>query len=109
MPWLMHGRMRWPEIPISAFGGVLITNREIDLETAEEMNKIFFEVVIAPSYTEDALKVLQQKKNRIILIQKSKETAEVTVRTVLNGVILSRTAISPLRGEPDETGHQDFQ
>ena len=80
--------------PVSAFGGVLISNREIDQETAEEMNKIFFEVSIAPSYTEDALKVLQQKKNRIILIQKSRETAEVTVRTVLNGLLVQDRDLS---------------
>ncbi|MCK4991480.1 MAG: bifunctional phosphoribosylaminoimidazolecarboxamide formyltransferase/IMP cyclohydrolase, partial [Bacteroidales bacterium] len=80
--------------PVSAFGGVLITNREIDLETAEEMNKIFFEVSIAPSYTADALKVLQQKKNRIILIQKSAETANVTIRTVLNGILVQDRDLS---------------
>lgn len=74
--------------PVSAFGGVLICNREIDVDTAEEMNKIFFEVVIAPSYNEDALKILQQKKNRIILILKDSETQEKTVRTVLNGVLV---------------------
>ena len=80
--------------PVSAFGGVLITNREIDLETAEEMNKIFFEVSIAPSYTVDALKVLQQKKNRIILIQKSGDTADVTVRTALNGMLVQDRDLS---------------
>jgi len=80
--------------PVSAFGGVLITNREIDLTTAEEMNKIFFEVSIAPSYTEEALKVLQQKKNRIILIQKSAETANITVRTALNGVLVQDRDLS---------------
>jgi len=80
--------------PVSAFGGVLITNREIDLETAEEMNKIFFEVSIAPSYTADGLKVLQQKKNRIILIQKSAETANVTIRTVLNGILVQDRDLS---------------
>lgn len=57
--------------PISAFGGVLISNANIDSETAEEINKIFFEVIIAPSYNEDALNILKQKKNRIILEQKS--------------------------------------
>ena len=56
--------------PVSAFGGVLITNRPIDKAVAEEVNKIFFEVVIAPDYSVDALEVLTQKKNRIILIQK---------------------------------------
>lgn len=80
--------------PVSAFGGVLITNREIDVETAEEMNKIFFEVAIAPSYNEDALKVLQQKKNRIILIQKNSETENRTVRSVLNGVLVQDRDLS---------------
>ncbi len=80
--------------PVSAFGGVLITNREIDLETAEEMNKIFFEVSIAPSYTEEALKVLQQKKNRIILIQKSGDTENITIRTALNGVLVQDRDLS---------------
>jgi phosphoribosylaminoimidazolecarboxamide formyltransferase/IMP cyclohydrolase len=80
--------------PVSAFGGVLITNRGIDLATAEEMNKIFFEVVIAPSYNEDALKVLQQKKNRIILIQKGSDTADVTVRTALNGILVQDRDLS---------------
>jgi phosphoribosylaminoimidazolecarboxamide formyltransferase/IMP cyclohydrolase len=80
--------------PVSAFGGVLITNREIDLATAEEMNKIFFEVSIAPSYTEEALKVLQQKKNRIILIQKSGDTEDVTIRTALNGVLVQDRDLS---------------
>ncbi|RLD70761.1 MAG: bifunctional phosphoribosylaminoimidazolecarboxamide formyltransferase/IMP cyclohydrolase PurH [Bacteroidetes bacterium] len=80
--------------PVSAFGGVLITNREIDLETAEEMNKIFFEVIIAPSFNEDALKVLQQKKNRIILIQKSGDTEDVTIRTALNGVLVQDRDLS---------------
>ncbi len=80
--------------PVSAFGGVLITNREIDLETAEEMNRIFFEVAIAPSYDEEALKVLQQKKNRIILIQKNSETADVTIRTALNGILVQDRDLS---------------
>jgi len=80
--------------PVSAFGGVLITNREIDLATAEEMNKIFFEVSIAPSYQEDALKVLQQKKNRIILIQLHSETKDQTVRTALNGFLVQDRDLS---------------
>jgi phosphoribosylaminoimidazolecarboxamide formyltransferase/IMP cyclohydrolase len=73
--------------PVSAFGGVLITNRQIDATTAEEMHKIFFEVVIAPGYDEEALQVLKQKKNRIILVQKEEGLQKKTVRTVLNGVI----------------------
>jgi phosphoribosylaminoimidazolecarboxamide formyltransferase/IMP cyclohydrolase len=80
--------------PVSAFGGVLITNREIDPETAEKMNKIFFEVCIAPSYQEEALKVLQQKKNRIILVHKDVPTAEKTVRTALNGILVQDRDLS---------------
>lgn len=74
--------------PVSAFGGVLIANRIIDLATAKEMHKIFFEVVIAPGYDEEALQVLKQKKNRIILLQKSRKAEERIVRTVLNGVMV---------------------
>ncbi len=74
--------------PVSAFGGVLITNRTIDEETAGEMNRIFFEVVIAPGYSEDALKILKQKKNRIILIQRDNKMSRKIIRTILNGVIL---------------------
>jgi phosphoribosylaminoimidazolecarboxamide formyltransferase/IMP cyclohydrolase len=73
--------------PVSAFGGVLITNKEIDVETAEEINKIFFEVIIAPSYNSDALTILKSKKNRIILNQKNIELDKTQFRTVLNGVL----------------------
>ncbi len=74
--------------PVSAFGGVLISNRDIDPGTAEEMNRLFFEVVIAPGYHEEALKILKQKKNRIILLQKSNQSGDKTIRTVLNGVLV---------------------
>ncbi len=74
--------------PVSAFGGVLITNAIIDKATAEEMNKIFFEVVIAPDYDLEALEILSQKKNRIILIQKETKVRNQQVRTVLNGVLV---------------------
>jgi phosphoribosylaminoimidazolecarboxamide formyltransferase/IMP cyclohydrolase len=73
--------------PISAFGGILVTNRPIDHETAEEMNKIFFEVVIAPSYSDEALSVLRQKKNRIILIRKDAALPFHQHKSLLNGVI----------------------
>lgn len=73
--------------PISAFGGVLVTNTEVDLATANEINKIFFEVIIAPSYSEEALEVLKSKKNRIILIQKTGLPERKIFRTVLNGVL----------------------
>lgn len=74
--------------PVSAFGGILIANTEIDVETAEEIHKLFCEVVIAPSYAEDALTVLKGKKNRIILIQKEVELPKTTVRTCLNGALV---------------------
>ncbi|KGE15726.1 bifunctional phosphoribosylaminoimidazolecarboxamide formyltransferase/IMP cyclohydrolase [Sphingobacterium deserti] len=74
--------------PVSAFGGVLITNGEVDKETAEEINNLFFEVLIAPSYTADALTVLTAKKNRIILRRKSIALPTAQFKTLLNGVIL---------------------
>ncbi len=74
--------------PISAFGGVLVTNAVVDKATAEEINKLFFEVIIAPDYDIDALEVLSQKKNRIILIQKQAKLATRQVRTALNGVLI---------------------
>ncbi len=74
--------------PVSAFGGVLITNGNIDKVAAEEIDKIFFEVIIAPSYDEDALTILKQKKNRIILIQKCENTTKVQFRSILNGALV---------------------
>jgi len=74
--------------PISAFGGVLITNAVIDKATAEEMNKIFFEVVIAPDYDLEALEILSQKKNRIILIIKETKVKAQQFRSLLNGVLM---------------------
>jgi phosphoribosylaminoimidazolecarboxamide formyltransferase/IMP cyclohydrolase len=74
--------------PVSAFGGVLICNREIDAATAEEINKIFFEVIIAPAYTADALAILEQKKNRIILIQKAPLSTTKQFRSALNGALV---------------------
>ena len=80
--------------PLSAFGGILITNTTIDKETAEEINKIFFEVVIAPAYDAEALEVLQQKKNRIILIRKECKTCPMQFRSLLNGVLLQEKDLS---------------
>jgi len=73
--------------PVSAFGGVLITNKEVDSETAQEINKLFFEVIIAPSYNEDALSLLKSKKNRVILIQKDVDLPKTQFRTALNGIL----------------------
>ena len=74
--------------PVSAFGGVLITNAKVDKSTAEEIQKLFFEVLIAPAYDEDALSVLTSKKNRIILIQKDVVLPIKSVRTALNGTLV---------------------
>lgn len=74
--------------PVSAFGGVLISNSTIDKETAEQINKIFFEVIIAPAYSDEALEILQQKKNRIILVQKAQLTTVKQYRSVLNGTLM---------------------
>ena len=74
--------------PISAFGGVIITNCTIDLATAQEINKLFFEIICAPAYHDDALKVLESKKNRIILKRKPIEFKPVQFRSVLNGVLV---------------------
>ena len=73
--------------PVSAFGGVLVTNGTIDAATAEEIHKIFFEVVIAPAYTDDAIKVLEQKKNRIILVQNEPLATKMSFRSCLNGAL----------------------
>ena len=74
--------------PVSAFGGVLISNTEIDLATAEDIHSLFCEVVIAPSFTKEALEVLQGKKNRILLVLNDVEYAKTTVRTCLNGYLV---------------------
>ena len=74
--------------PVSAFGGVLITNAVIDKAAAEEINKIFFEVIIAPDYDVDALEILGQKKNRIILVRKPAALPKKQFRSLLNGVLV---------------------
>jgi len=74
--------------PISAFGGILITNKEVDMATAIEIDKIFFEVIIAPSYNNSALEVLKKKKNRIILIQKMFDFPKTQYRSMLNGALV---------------------
>ena len=74
--------------PVSAFGGVLISNSEIDVDTAEEINKLFCEVVIAPSFSPEALTVLKGKKNRILMVQKLTELPPSSVRSCLNGYLV---------------------
>jgi len=73
--------------PVSAFGGVIIANDEINAETATEISKIFYEVLIAPAYTDEAVQILQSKKNRIILVRQPVELPVKQFKTLLNGVI----------------------
>ena len=86
--------------PVSAFGGILITNTTVNKEVAEEINKIFFEVIIAPAYDADALEVLKQKKNRIILVRKECKTCPMPFRSLLNGVLMQEKDLS-IQGEAD--------
>jgi len=73
--------------PVSAFGGVLITNTMVDETTAIEINKLFFEIILAPGYEKKALELLQARKNRIILRQKSFDFQAKQFKSLLNGVI----------------------
>jgi phosphoribosylaminoimidazolecarboxamide formyltransferase / IMP cyclohydrolase len=73
--------------PVSAFGGVIITNANVDLATAEELHKLFFEILIAPSFDADALEILKKKKDRRLLIRKSIELSKKQFRSLLNGVL----------------------
>lgn len=73
---------------VSAFGGILITNKTVDAAAAEKINDLFFEIMIAPAYEQAALETLQQKKNRIILVQKQSWNRKQIFRSMLNGVIV---------------------
>jgi phosphoribosylaminoimidazolecarboxamide formyltransferase/IMP cyclohydrolase len=73
--------------PVSAFGGILVCNREVNEQVAQSMHELFFEVCIAPAYSSGALDILKQKKNRIILIQKQFSLPPRQFRTILNGVV----------------------
>lgn len=73
--------------PVSAFGGVLICNRKIDAETAAEINNLFFEVLIAPSFAEPAKEILTAKKNRILLKRNDVQLPSKQFKTLLNGII----------------------
>jgi phosphoribosylaminoimidazolecarboxamide formyltransferase/IMP cyclohydrolase len=86
--------------PVSAYGGILITNAEVDEKTAGEIDALFFEVIIAPAYDIKALDILKKKKNRIILLRKPLELPVVQFRSLLNGVIgQDRDIRSELREE----------
>ena len=88
---------------VSAFGGILIANREIDSSTANEIHQLFCEVVIAPGYTADALEILKGKKNRIILVQNQIAMPTKQFRTVLNGVLFQDKDLVTDKKEDFET------
>ena len=73
--------------PVSAYGGIIITNVPVDNVTASEIDKIFFEIIIAPEFTASALEILKQKKNRIILLRKESVRSSFGFRSLLNGVL----------------------
>ncbi|MCS6973163.1 MAG: bifunctional phosphoribosylaminoimidazolecarboxamide formyltransferase/IMP cyclohydrolase [Cyclobacteriaceae bacterium] len=73
--------------PVSAFGGILATNKLVDAKAAEEINKLFFEILIAPAFSADALNLLTSKKNRILLVQKKSLHQETQFKSLLNGVL----------------------
>lgn len=73
---------------LSAFGGILISNQAIDAEAAKEMDSLFYEIIIAPAFAPDAMDIITQKKNRIVLVQKKKWDGQVQVRSLLNGLLV---------------------
>ena len=79
--------------PVSAFGGILITDRQIDLETAEKIDKLFYEVCIATSFTKEALEVLTKKSKRIILEWSMMEYKQDLIRSCLNGELVQQRDI----------------
>ena len=89
--------------PISAFGGILICNVELDEHTAHEIDSLFCEIIIAPSYQKRAIEILKSKKNRIILVQKEYKLPNRQFRTVLNGVLEQDKDIAIDRAEGMKT------
>lgn len=86
--------------PVSAYGGVLICNTEIEKELALDIDNIFFEIIAAPSYTSGALEILQLKKNRIILQTRPFDLPNLVYRSILNGVLVqSRDTLAEDRDE----------
>lgn len=77
--------------PVSAFGGVFVANTGIDVLTAREIDKLFFEVIVAPDYDNEALQILTTKKNRIILVQKKAVNEPWQYRSMLGGVLMQQT------------------
>lgn len=92
--------------PESAFGGVLVCNATVDKATAEAINEIFFEVLIAPSFDAEALAILQTKKNRILLKQKSGLTATHQYKSVLNGILTQQNDVGNFTEWKEAGGRQ---
>jgi len=92
--------------PESAFGGVLVTNGTVDKATAEAINEIFFEVLIAPRFDADALVILQQKKNRILLAQKAKIESKQQFKSLLNGVLIQQNDEGNFKEWKEEGGRE---
>ena len=80
--------------PVSAFGGILISNTEIDLATAQEIDKLFYEVLIAPSFSKDAQELLTKKAKRVLLEIKHWNIQKKSFKSLLNGVIVQDTDLS---------------
>lgn len=92
--------------PESAFGGVLICNATIDFKTANDINEIFFEVLVAPSFDADALEVLKSKKNRILLRQKNTLSENQQSKSVLNGILVQQKDIGNYTEWKEEGGRE---
>ena len=90
----------------SAFGGVLVCNAAIDVATANAINEIFFEVLIAPAFDVDALEILKTKKNRILLQQKNKLTATHQYKSVLNGILTQQNDTGNYTDWKEEGGRE---
>ena len=91
--------------PESAFGGVLVCNGDIDKATAAAINEIFFEVLIAPSFEKEALLILQSKKNRIILQQKTTPSLSMQSKSLLNGILVQEEDMGNYIDWKEEGGH----
>jgi phosphoribosylaminoimidazolecarboxamide formyltransferase/IMP cyclohydrolase len=85
--------------PVSAYGGIIATNVKIDGTTASEIDKIFFEIVVAPEFSSDAIEILKKKKNRIILVRKNIEKTNFVYRSLLSGVLWQERDMSSEKAE----------
>jgi phosphoribosylaminoimidazolecarboxamide formyltransferase / IMP cyclohydrolase len=94
--------------PVSAFGGVLVCNGSLDIDVAQAIDEIFFEVLIADDFTAAALEVLTKKKNRILLRRKSAALPTHTLRTAVNGVLMQEKDSHPIDPAQwvDKTSHK---